>query len=112
MPRTELEREADLMQQRRAAGQPTPGYVRGTIENGRFFIEDDAGKREVSAEEYAQARSAPRAAYDAPVPGLERRRMTPEERRKSAFSELDGMKKGGKVKVSGHTKKGRIRGYD
>jgi len=100
MPKiTDLEQQAAEMQRLREAGQPTGGYVRGTIENGKFFIEDDAGKREVSAEEYAQQRQAPRRMYNEPMPGLEKpRRMSAEDRRKAALSELDGMKKGGAPK--------------
>ena len=113
MPRdkTFLEREVEEMEKRRSSGAPTPGYQKGTIEGGKYYVEDDSGKREVSQEEYARLRAEPRRAYSAPTPGAEDldafaatmkkspARPSVEDRRRAAMSELDSMKKGGKVKV-------------
>lgn len=111
-PQTELEREAEAFQKQRSAGLPTGGYTQGTIENGKYYVEDDSGKREVTPEEYARLRGEPRRAHNAPTPGLEDldaysksvrtprgARPSVQDRAREAMSELNSFKKGGKVKV-------------
>jgi hypothetical protein len=101
------------LEARRAKGETVPELTVGRIVNGKYFVNN----QEVSKEQYDRANAdsseAIRKIKEQPTPGLEDlesfatrsrtlkgvNRPSMEERRRSALSELDGMKKGGKPKM-------------
>ena len=101
------------LEARRARGEAVPELTVGKIVDGKYYVNN----QEVSKAEYdranVEAAAAMRQMRDEPTPGAEDldspsaaiRKSSPavrpsfQDRRKAALSELDGFKKGGKVKA-------------
>lgn len=94
------------LEARRARGEAVPELSVGKIVDGKYYLNN----QEVSKEEYDAAAQATRRMRTEPTPGAEDLDSLPAMMKKSTMprpsfrermrSELDGMKKGGKAKMS------------